>query len=336
MNATLLIHAIVRQTMVLIAALATASGRRSPLASVADEVFSGLVKELGEQGVGHKVIADMLGLGLRTYHRRAARLSESDTDRGRSLWEAVLMHIRTTGPLLRAELLERFHADDGLVVRSVVRDLVDSRLVYQTGRGAATSYRAADAAELSAPEADAVHDHLLRVAIHQRGPVSLDELRGLVPLDDSALSAALARLTARGLVTAEATNDATLYSCEQVVIPLGAAAGWEAAVFDHYQAMVTALVTKLRVGAPRSALSDKIGGSTFTFDLWKGHPLADRVLGYLQSMREQGLALRAEIDDYAAGHPKPEAGAFFRVTAYVGQTVKEEDEPGEDDDEARD
>jgi hypothetical protein len=208
--------------------------------------------------------------------------------------------------------------------------------VYQTGRGAATSYRAADAAELGVSEVDAVQDHLLRVAIHQRGPVSLDELRGVVPLDDTALAAALARLTARGLVVHETTSEATLYRCEQVVIPLGAAAGWEAAVFDHYQAMVTALVTKLRVGAPKSALSDKIGGSTFTFDLWKGHPLADKVLGYLQSMREQGLALRAEIDAYAASHPKPDGGAPFRVTAYVGQTVKEEDESGEDDDEIRD
>jgi len=130
MNATLLIHAVVRQTMVLIAALATASGRRAPLASLADDVFAALAKELAQQGVGHKVIADMLGLGLRTYHRRAARLSESDTERGRSLWEAVLTHIRESGPILRAALLGRFHEDDGLVVRSVVRDLVESGLVY--------------------------------------------------------------------------------------------------------------------------------------------------------------------------------------------------------------
>ena len=84
MNPTLLIHAVVRQTMVLIAVLATAAGRRTPLANVADQVFATLVRELEEQGVGHKVIADMLGMALRTYHQRTARLSESDTDQGRS------------------------------------------------------------------------------------------------------------------------------------------------------------------------------------------------------------------------------------------------------------
>ncbi|HEX3593715.1 MAG TPA: hypothetical protein VHU80_01400, partial [Polyangiaceae bacterium] len=94
MNPTLLIHAIVRQTMVLIAVLATAAGRRTPLANIADEIFATLVTELGEQGVSHKVIADMLGIALRTYHRRTARLAESDTEKGRTLWEAVLSYLR--------------------------------------------------------------------------------------------------------------------------------------------------------------------------------------------------------------------------------------------------
>lgn len=43
MNVTLLIGAIVRQTMVLIAELATAGGVRAPLAHVADKVFVDLV-----------------------------------------------------------------------------------------------------------------------------------------------------------------------------------------------------------------------------------------------------------------------------------------------------
>src|SRR5882672_2207142 len=140
MNPTLLIHAIVRQTMVLIAVLATAAGRRTPLANIADQVFATLVKELGEQGVGSKVIADMLGMALRTYHRRAARMSESDTEKGRSLWEAVLTHLRKGDSVLRAEVLLRFPHDNEAVVRSVLRDLVDSGLVYQTGRGDSTAY----------------------------------------------------------------------------------------------------------------------------------------------------------------------------------------------------
>lgn len=74
MNTTLLINAIVRQTMVLVASLATASGQRAQLASVANLAFADLVRELREQELGNKVIADMFGLALRTYHRKVARL----------------------------------------------------------------------------------------------------------------------------------------------------------------------------------------------------------------------------------------------------------------------
>ena len=50
MNVTLLIDAIVRQTTILIAELATASGTRAPLAHTANQVFLDLVHELKEQG----------------------------------------------------------------------------------------------------------------------------------------------------------------------------------------------------------------------------------------------------------------------------------------------
>ena len=58
MAGTLLIDAIVRQTTVLIASLATAAGNRPSLAHVANEVLGHLVTELKAQGVGNKVIAE--------------------------------------------------------------------------------------------------------------------------------------------------------------------------------------------------------------------------------------------------------------------------------------
>ena len=48
MDPQILIDAIVRQTMVLIARLSTVDGVRSPLAHVANEVFVGLVREAAE------------------------------------------------------------------------------------------------------------------------------------------------------------------------------------------------------------------------------------------------------------------------------------------------
>ena len=62
MNVNLLIDAIVRQTMVLTAQLATQAGARAPLAHVANQVFLDLVGELTNQGLGRKVIADMFGV----------------------------------------------------------------------------------------------------------------------------------------------------------------------------------------------------------------------------------------------------------------------------------
>ena len=77
MNVNLLIDNIVRQTTVLVAQLATAAGGRAPLAHVAGQVFVELVRELKAQGLGNKVIADMFGLTLRTYHDRVRRASFS-------------------------------------------------------------------------------------------------------------------------------------------------------------------------------------------------------------------------------------------------------------------
>jgi hypothetical protein len=61
MNAKLLIDAIVQQTTVLIAQLSTAAGIRSPLAHIADQVFLDLAREIEQQGVSRKVVADMFG-----------------------------------------------------------------------------------------------------------------------------------------------------------------------------------------------------------------------------------------------------------------------------------
>src|SRR5262245_16711136 len=133
MDATLLIDAIVRQTTILIATLATSSGQRAQLARVANLVFADLVRELRDQQVGNKIIADMFGMALRTYHRKTARMRSSRTDRGLSLWEAVLLHIQQHGPLTRAEILQRFRRDDESIVRSVLIDLVEAGLVTRSG-----------------------------------------------------------------------------------------------------------------------------------------------------------------------------------------------------------
>src|SRR5512142_3488740 len=105
MNERMLIDAIVRQTVILIAQLSTADGVRSPLSHVADEVFLGLVQQLESQGLGKKVIADMFGLALRSYQQKVQRLGESATQRGVTLWGAIHSFISSVPSATRAEVL---------------------------------------------------------------------------------------------------------------------------------------------------------------------------------------------------------------------------------------
>jgi hypothetical protein len=332
MNAALVIDAIVRQTTVLIAALATSAGQRAPLSHVADQVFADLVRELKEQGVGQKVIADMFGMALRTYQARVSRLSESVTERGRSLWEAVLAHVQERGTAARVDVLRRFGDDDEGVVRGVLRDLVESGLVYQTGRGEGIAYRAAPVDEpLARQHESRTLDNLVLIAVHRRGPLNRAALREIVPVDDDiTLEESLARLVQEGAVRRASREGEAEYDCDQCVIPFGDPMGWEAAIFDQYQAMVTAFVTKLRLGKRRADLSDKIGGSTFVFDLWAEHPLAEECLGFLKKIREEGMALRKRLEAHNTLHAQPVGAAPFQVISYVGQTVREDEEASED------
>jgi hypothetical protein len=107
--------------------------------------------------------------------------------------------------------------------------------------------------------------------------------------------------------------------------------GWEAAVFDHYQAMVGALCAKLEQGSRKAVRSDVIGGSTFGFEVWPGHPHYDEVRGLLSQLRQRCGQLRAEVATYNAEHEAP--ADKERVVTYVGQNVKSERVNSEDEDE---
>ena len=101
MDTQVLVDSVMRQATVLIAQLSSAAGVRAPLAHLADEVFLSLSQELERQGVSRKVVADMFGLALRGYQRRVQRLRESATERGTTLWRALLEHLQEHGPVTR-------------------------------------------------------------------------------------------------------------------------------------------------------------------------------------------------------------------------------------------
>ena len=201
MNVDVLIDSIVRQTTVLIAQLGTTAGMRAPLAHVANQVFLDLAKELKRQGLGQKVIADMFGLALRTYHAKVRRLSESSTFNGRSRWEAIVEFIQDKGTVARAEVLQRFRNDDSAVVRAILKDLVDAGLVFRAGQGERTAYRSAKPDEYGVLEGAEQREGLVSfvwVGLNRFGPASAAELSANIPLSSEQISDAFETLVADG------------------------------------------------------------------------------------------------------------------------------------------
>lgn len=317
MNVTVLIDAIVRQTTVLIAHLATSAGMRAPLAHLANQVFYDLVRELEAQGLGRRVVADMFGIALRSYQLKVRRISESISIRDRSLWEAVYGFVQGEGSVRRVRILERFSRDDDAQVKAVLHDLVESGLVFRAGRGLDSVYRAVDpddalALDPADPEALATFVWAL---IYREGPLDRGTLAERLSTDGGALDPTVERLLADGRIT---EGDEGLRA-SGFVVPLGSEDGYEAALFDHFQAMVTAICAKLAGGQSQALRSDTTGGSTWSFDVWPGHPHEEEVYGLLARLRAEVAPVRAAVDAHNRAHGEPQDAT--RVTLYLGQGV---------------
>ena len=330
MNAQILIDAIVRQTMILIAQLSTVDGVRSPLSHVADEVFISLVRELESQGVGKKVIADMFGLALRSYQQKVQRLAESATRQGLTLWGAVHAYLAEVPSASRAEVIVHFKRDEEAKVRSILNDLVASGLVCRTGKGKDARYRVATAEELEELGASATVNSgeanaaLVWVQVYQASPLRADELARLLPLPPRALADAIERLVADERIRVKTRPDGVYYTTDRCLIPVGEAAGWEAAVVDHHRSVLNALAAKIVSGKHVSATADEVGGTTWSFDLWPGHPKEQEVRALLRTVRAQIAPLWDEVAEYNQTH-RP--AVTYKVTFYGGQyLVTEEDD----------
>jgi hypothetical protein len=319
-NVKVLIDAIVRQNMVLVAQLSTTAGLRAPLAHVANDVFLDLVGELESQGVRQRVIADMFGLALRSYQRKVQRLAESRTEHGRSLWEAVLSYVQEQEVVPRAEVLRRFRFDDESSVRGVLDDLVGTGLLYKRGRRDTTEYRASqdDDRETTGDTATA----LVWVCVYREGPLNRDDLNKQIRLDSLEIDTALEVLVADGRVRKLSDGANANYECNAFFTAYDEPNGWEAALFDHYQAVVRAIVTKLQAGSTTARRADETGGSTYSFDVWPGHPYEERARSLLRTHREQADELLEDVHRFNESHQRPEE--FTRVSFYFGQSTDDE------------
>jgi hypothetical protein len=318
MNVQLLIDSIVRQITVLIAQLATSGGIRAPVAHIANQVFVELSNELSAQGISRKVSADMFGMALRAYIRKLRRLSEGQTVIGRTLWQAILEFIREQPMVPRTRVLERFERDGELEVSAILHDLVDSGLVFCSGSGQRALYRAAneqELAHLSTLSSEEGIDELVWVVVFRAGPLTEPELAALLSRPQEALAKPMERLLDSGRV--HRLEGGKLHA-QEFIIPLGAAVGWEAAVFDHLQAVVQTICQRLRASSLSGEERPWVGGSTYTYDVWPGHPLEAEVKAQLAQIRLQCGNLRQRVSEYNASHGIEDN--FEQITTYVGQT----------------
>src|SRR6185369_9985583 len=113
----------------------------------------------------------------------------------------------------------------------------------------------------------------------------------------------------------------TTYSADRFEVPIGASIGWEAAVLDHFQAMVTAIIAKLGRGPSRGPDADLVGGSTWSLDVWAGHPFESQAKTLLRAIRASTEELRSRIDAHNASATY--SGPRERVVFYAGQNVRE-------------
>lgn len=285
---------------------------RAPLAHLANQVFLELANELAAQGISRKVSADMFGMALRSYRRRVQRLAGSETDRGRSLWEAILEYLSQRDLVSRNEILNRFRRDEEAFVRGVLKDLCESGLVFKIGAGHDTAYRAATTRELRQLGAkEGGPEQLVWIMVYREGPIGVDELLKMTGMGRGLLERWLEDLETDGRI--ERTASGT-YKSRAMVVPLGDPAGWEAAMFDHFQAMVQTMCQRLRAsGEP----DPDAGGSTYSFNIWPGHPYEEQARSILRRFRQQSTELRQRIQDYNAKQTLP--GHYKHITVYAGQ-----------------
>ena len=266
----------------------------------------------------------MFGMALRSWQAKVRRATESRTDIGRTLWEAVYSYLSTHGQVSRSKILERFKYDEEPVLKGVLNDLVESQLIFKAGRGDSTVYIMAPSNLNTEDEAESKTkedqlDALILVTLYHGQPMTVEGLKQGLNLGEDVLEKSLVRLESNGLVR----QDDDGWHCQTCHQPMDDPVVWGAALLHHYQAMVTALCVKLRGGNDRARDSDLTGGSTYAFNIWPGHPLESEIMGLLKESRQRLDDLMKRKD--ACKEQCPDDIEPSKVVFYFGQAIIEEE-----------
>jgi hypothetical protein len=170
-----------------------------------------------------------------------------------------------------------------------------------------------------ANNAESIAD-MLWVAIYRELGVTLVELSRRLPLEEGTIEAALAELVADGRVVRASESKTAPLTAATFTVPVGGEKGWESAVYDHFQALTSAIANKLRISGARSSSKDLVGGATLSFDVYPGHPHESEVYGLLERVRTEVNELWTQVRAANTALPVSD-DERVRVTFYFGQNV---------------
>ena len=324
-----LVERLVPQVAELFATLATRDPLRMYFADIAGKTVLDIVEVLRSDGISQEAIAASLGLtmgGFRARLRKLRELYRETPGNGgaaarppRTLLETVYAFVDdrgdTGGAVTYRQLTDRFRTLKADTLKGVLHFLVSYGLLSVTGRGAARRYRV-----VHQPPSAAIGPAHASVLLFHEGPLTLAQLAQRLGETESACEALLAPLRATGhlVVGADVAGEATYRVCDYH-IPIGTAAGYEAALWDHVSAVLRAVCKKVRLGRHSASMGDVLGGTTFAFDVAVGSELEAEIAGFLARSR-------AQMEDWLAraraGEAEP-AAARRRITIYTGQMVED-------------
>lgn len=324
MDRALLIDAVVRRAADLVAELAIEGATIHSLGHVSDLFFQALDTRLRlTHDKPQRVVADIFQMPLRTYQHRLRAVTESASIRNTTVWRAVYRYVSEHGPVRGVAVEHRFAQEKFELIRSILKHMVHTGVVFVTGRGGSALYRVNDDIGLvtsMSPESDA---RLVWVAAYKRPDAALSDLAADLGAEgnvsqEARLRNALASLVDRGAVaTSVDGNGITRYRAHDFVMAPNDAAAVHAALYDHFCVVIDAMCQKLREQSEERGRTLPTGGATYRFDL----PTSDEELlelDLLARFRSECSALRQGLESEHGG-----TGPARRLVFYFGQMWEE-------------
>lgn len=309
----------------LFATLAAQNPLRMHFADIAGKTLLDIVENLREEGVSQEAIAAALGLTITGYRAKVRRLrelygagSERAEEEPRTLLERVYAFVDDTGhggPVAEEAVFGHFKGVKVDSLKGVLQFLVRSGVLERVrGRRYRPVIR-------YLPGGPGVRD--AEVMLYRNGPLTLAELATSLEITAEEAQGFIDALESKARLIKGVRDGEPTWRAMAYHIPLDAAEGYEAAIWDHLVAVIRSICKKLRLGRHGASMRDKTGGATFSFHLPEDHPLYAEVSSYLAESRvrfEGWLAQAAAIE-------LPTDRPVKQVTVYVGQLVEDYEPP---------